>query len=290
MSVTFATVSSTARLTAYMRQFSDIPFARHVAQRIRAKEAFDALLQDMQLVPEDLSLYGPIFEIRYKSIAQTIRKCGATQVLELASGFSLRGLAMTQDPRITYVESDLEDLTREKTQLLSEGRRHGLPSHRNFHLAIASALDPHQLQAAVEPFRRDQPIAVVNEGLLLYLSRTEMQTVARNIRDLLSQFGGVWITPDFSLKEDVRNATTQQRLFRRIVAAATDRNLFDNAFENNEQMLSFFRDLGLRSRIVNQVDETPAITSLEALNLSRDALSEAQPGLKLWILELDSLR
>ena len=123
-------------------------------------------------------------------------------MLELASGFALRGLAVTQAPQVTYVESDLEELTEEKASLVADLRRqYRLADHGNLHLVTVDALDRSQLRSAAKGFRRDQPIAVVNEGLLLYLSATEMVAVARNIRDLLIEFDGVWITPDFSLKQ-----------------------------------------------------------------------------------------
>ena len=220
MALNFEKVSLTARLTAYMRQYSDIPYAKDVANFLRADEAFEKLLRDHELSPKDLLWYAPILEVRYKSVAETIRKLRATQVLELASGFSLRGLAMTRDPEVTYVESDLEELTDEKASLVTDlRRRYGLTDHGHLHLVTANALELSELRSAAMSFRRDQPIAVVNEGLLLYLSANEMAAVARNIRDLLIEFDGVWITPDFALKQDVKDVSAQQRRFRNAPAS-----------------------------------------------------------------------
>src|SRR5512141_3281682 len=97
MEVNFEKIGLTARLAAYMRQYSDIPFATQVAQRLGAQATFEKLLHDSHMTPADLLWYAPIFEVRYKSIAQTIRASGCRQVIELASGVSLRGLAMTRD-------------------------------------------------------------------------------------------------------------------------------------------------------------------------------------------------
>ena len=291
MTVQFDKISLTAKLAAYMRQFSDIPFAQEVAQHLRAQEAFDRLLRDHQMRPEDLLWYAPLFEVRYKSIAATIRKLAMRQVLELASGVALRGLTMTQEPSVTYVESDLQELTDAKVSLVAAlCRQYALPIHGNLHLVAANALDYQQLQTAVKPFRHHQPIAVVHEGLLPYLSAREMATVARNIRDLLVEFGGVWITPDFSLKEEARHASDQQRRFRALVAAATERNLYDNAFDNNEQLLTFFDSLELHPQVLNQVEETPNIVSLDALKLPHQILDQAKSRLRLWMLNLGSRR
>ena len=289
MTVQFDKISLTAKLAAYMRQFSDIPFAQDVAQHLRAQEAFERLLRDHQMRPEDLLWYAPLFEVRYKSIAATIRKLPVSQVLELASGVALRGLTMTQEPSVTYVESDLQELTDAKVSLVAAlCRQYDLAIHGNLHLVAANALDHHQLQTAVKPFRHHQPIAVVHEGLLPYLSAREMATVARNIRDLLVEFGGVWITPDFSLKEEARHTSDQQRRFRALVAAATDRTLYNNAFDNNEQLLTFFDSLELHPQVLNQVDETPNIVSLDVLKLPHQILDQAKPRLRLWILSLRS--
>jgi hypothetical protein len=99
VTINFDKISVTAKLAAYMRQYSDIPFAAEIALHIGAAEAFEQLLHDHQIRPADLLWYAPIFEVRYKSIVEVIRQMGVTQILELASGISLRGLAMTQDPR-----------------------------------------------------------------------------------------------------------------------------------------------------------------------------------------------
>ena len=286
MTVNFKNISLTARLTAYMRQYSDIPFAKDVANRLRAEEAFEKLLRDNELSPTDLLWYAPLLEVRYKSVAETIRKLRATQVLELASGFSLRGLAVTQDPKVTYVESDLEELTEEKASLVDLRRQYRLADHGNLHLVTADALDRSQLRSAAKGFRRDQPIAVVNEGLLLYLSATEMATVARNIRDLLIEFDGVRITPDFSVKQDVKEVSEQQRRFRRVVAAATERTMYNNAFDNNEQLLAFFDGLGLHPRVLNPVDAAPNFVSLDVLKLSHQILDTAKSKLRLWVLSV----
>lgn len=291
MTLNFEKISLTARLTAYMRQYSDIPFAKDVAIRLRAEEAFERLIRDNELSPKDLLSYAPILEVRYKSVAETIRKSRATQVLELASGFSLRGLAVTQDPKVTYVESDLEELTEEKASLVADLRRqYRLTEHGNLHLVTADALDRNQLRYAAKSFRRDQPIAVVNEGLLQYLSATEMAAVARNIRDLLTEFDGVWITPDFSLKQDVQDVSEQQRRFRRVVAAATGRTLYNNAFDSDQQLLAFFDGLGLQARVLNAVDAAPNIVSPDVLKLSHDILDAVKSKLRLWVLSVNHSR
>jgi O-methyltransferase involved in polyketide biosynthesis len=271
-----------------MRQFSDIPFAQDVARQLHAQEAFDTLLHDNQMRPEDLLWYAPIFEVRYKSIAEIIRKSGASQVLELASGLSLRGLAMAQSSHLTYIESDLEELTREKTALVSDLRRqYDLQLRGDLRLVSANALDRRQIRNAVHHFHRDKPVTVVNEGLFQYLNAAEMEAVAKNVRDILAEFGGAWITPDFSLREEVKSVSELQRRFRQVVAAATDRQMYNNAFDNDAHLERFLTGFGLQYQVLNQLDISPGLVSMDALQLAPEIIDQAKSRLKLWVLTLD---
>jgi O-methyltransferase involved in polyketide biosynthesis len=291
MDIDYEKISLTAHLAAYMRQFSDIPFARDVAELMHSREVFEALLQGQQMTPEDLLWYAPIFEVRYKSMSEAIRRTGSRQVLELASGLTLRGLAFTQDPRYTYIESDLTGISAEKKAVIASLRqKYGLVDHANLHFPAVNALDRRQLQEAVKRLNRDQPLVVVNEGLFQYLSPDEMRAVVGNICELLAEFNGSWITPDFSIKAEVNQVSEQQRNFRRIVAAATGHKMYNNAFDSVEQLMAFLREMGLSAAVHNPVDQTGEIVSLRRLHLPASLLDPIKASLRLWVLSLPNLR
>ncbi len=287
MDIDYEKISLTAQLAAYMRQFSDIPFARDVAELLHSREVFEALLRGQQMVPEDLLWYAPIFEARYKSVSQAIRRTGSYQVLELASGLTLRGLAFTQDPRYTYIESDLPGISIEKEAVIASLRqKYRLADHANLHFPAVNALDRSQIQAAVKCLNRNEPLVVVNEGLFTYLSRDEMRIVAGNICELLSEFKGSWITPDFSIKDEVNQVSEQQRNFRRIVVAATEHKMYNNAFDSMEQLTAFMNEMGLSAALNNPVDEIGEIVSLRTLHLPAGLLDPIKASLRLWVLNL----
>ncbi len=291
MSIDYEKISLTAQLAAYMRQFSDIPFANDVAELLHSREVFEALLQGQQMTPEDLLWYAPIFEVRYKSVSEAIRRLnhtGIRQVLELASGLTLRGLAFAQDPRYTYLESDLTGITAEKKAIIARLRqKYGLVDHANLHFPAVNALDRSQLQAAVQLLDRDQPLVVVSEGLFPYLSSDEMRAVVGNIRDLLTEFqGSRWITPDFSIKEEVNQVSEQQQKFRKIVAAATEHKMYNNAFDSLEQLTAFLGEMGLNAEVHNAVAEAGEIVSIRRLHLPSTLLDPLKASLRLWVLSL----
>lgn len=75
-------ISITAKLSAYYRQYSDIAFASEVAALIGAESAFAELARDHGLDRDQLASYAPMFEARYKSVSELIRKSGASQILD----------------------------------------------------------------------------------------------------------------------------------------------------------------------------------------------------------------
>jgi O-methyltransferase involved in polyketide biosynthesis len=168
MSADPSLISVTAKVAAYYRQFSDIPFAAEVAKRIGADEAFDRILREHGLERDKLTFYAPMFEARYKSITQLILESGAPQVLELACGYSLRGLDLTRGGTIRYVEADLPDVVAVKLGLLQDVRQqHSIPGSAQHLVTAADALDLDQVRAAAAGLDRRQPLAVLCEGLVM---------------------------------------------------------------------------------------------------------------------------
>jgi O-methyltransferase involved in polyketide biosynthesis len=287
MDIDYEKISLTAQLAAYMRQFSDIPYAGDVAELLHSQEVFEDLLRGQQMTPEDLLWYAPIFEARYKAVTEAIRRTGIRQVLELASGLTLRGLVFTRDPGCTYIESDLGGISAEKRALIASLReKYNLVDHGNLHFPAVNALDREQLQAAVKGLDRDQPMVVVSEGLFPYLSRDEMRTVVGNIRGLLEEFKGSWITTDFSIREEVNQVSEQQRKFRRIVAAATEHKMYNNAFDSLEQLMAFLDGMRLSAEIRNPLDEIGEIVSIRRLHLPEGLLDPLRASLRLWVLKV----
>ena len=208
------------------------------------------------------------------------------QVLELAGGLSLRGLAMTAIPNLVYVETDLPDLIAEKEELIAQIlQRHHLAPRTNFHLAAANVLDLPDLLAAAARFNPLEPVAIVHEGLLQYLTATETETLARHIHTLLGNHGGVWITPDFSLKADAENVSAQQRRFRRVVATATERTMYNNAFDDIEHATAYFGARGFQVEVVSQAYLAPHLVSPEHVHLRPGLWEELKPRLRLWVLK-----
>ena len=120
-------ISFTAKIVALARGHSDIPFADDVLKFVGVTEALAAESAELVDIDHSYSWFAPMMEARYKSLCQAVLRSKVKQVVEFASGLSLRGLAMTQShPELTYLETDLPDLNREKMSLLRQVLQQGL--------------------------------------------------------------------------------------------------------------------------------------------------------------------
>lgn len=283
-------ISPTAKLVAYFRQFSDIPFAADVAALIHAEDVFNDLLQGTDLTPEFVNWAAPLAEARYKSVVSAIKREGITQVLELASGLSLRGLAMTEDPEYTYVETDLPGITEEKQQIISIIKSNqALRERHNLFFQAVNILSEPQISSAIRHFSPSHPVAVVHEGLFQYLSMSEKETAARHIHPVLSRFGGVWITPDFETKAELERRShthSQRQKLAQAVTGATQRDLYNAAFDNQEQIADFFSRLGFQLRSSPQIDGSYQLTAMQNLGIPEANINNYKSYGNIWILRV----
>jgi O-methyltransferase involved in polyketide biosynthesis len=286
MSADASLISVTAKVAAYYRQFSDIPFAKEVATRIGADEAFERILRDHALEREKLTFYAPMFEARYKSITQVILASGASQILELASGYSLRGLDLAQNHDLQYVETDLPDVVATKLGLLDDLRSHHaiapVPQHA---VTAANALDLAQLRVATAALDRRRPLTVLCEGLILYLSKTETEQLAANVHALLGEFaGGSWITPDFSFRAESKDLPPERIRLRDAIMGVTQRQVDASAFEDERDLAAFLSRAHFDVQVRSQIDETPSFSSIQSLGLPPALVERLRGVLRLWVM------
>lgn len=297
----YSKISITAKMVAFFRQFSDIPFASEVAEFVRAYEALLEISSKMQVadepevaddtqnrggeLPDEVKIFAPFLEARYKSIETLIREAGIDQVLELASGVSLRGLAMCSASDMTYVESDLPGINEEKKRLLEHIFSQGTAKPPRHHVVNVNALNYSELANTLPLFLTDKPLAIVTEGLLNYLSKEERATVAANVRKFLTNFsGGAWITPDFITRQISDDVPEMIKRFRAALTGVTERQLNEAAFENEDAIADFATESGFTMICYSQADLVPELTSVDRMHLSPELVNSLKPRVRVWVL------
>lgn len=284
-------ISPTAKLVAYWRKFSDIPYSQDIASLFNTEEVFKDKFVGLNDDDQENNALAAFLELRYKSILHEIKKSAIKQVLEFASGISLRGLSMTEDKTITYVETDLPLITKEKIKVVkSMMEKHRIAGRENLFFYEANILNPGEIENATAHFRADEPIAIINEGLFQYLTKEEKKKAAQNILSLLKKYGGIWLTPDLETKEQIHDHPFDKDRYRNffdMVERSTGRNFKDNAFKDEEELVSFFEDLGFSIEWLPQLDQGISLSCLEKRPISKKA-KEALSKLRLYKLTAES--
>jgi O-methyltransferase involved in polyketide biosynthesis len=233
-----STISPSAMSLLVMKSQTAIPFARAAAEALYGADGVAReLAARMNLRGAELRLRH--FEARYRSIDTLLAEVRATRILELGAGLSFRGLALAERQPVFSLDTDLLEMAATKARLVAT--LHPGPLVGNLRIAVLDALDADGFRAAVAELPPG-PIAVVNEGLLMYLGPAEKARLAGHAREALLARGGVWITADVYVQSPPDARIEQSEQLRRFLE---EHRVEENKFANWETAERFFIDQGL---------------------------------------------
>ena len=265
----FTSVSPSAKSLLLLKGYTNIPYAKETAALMQGDEVFDLNFKD-----KDFWFWARVlhFESRYWSIDQLLRQTDSRNILELSSGFSLRGLhRCAHDATTHYIDTDLPEVIAQKKSLISQQHLDASLKGR-LELLPLNALDAQAFREVVRRFE-DGPVTIVNEGLLMYLNEDEKKQLCRNIHQTLKTRGGCWITADIYVKRpaEVTMAIPQSK---GEAAFFEQHQVEENKFDSYEAAAAFFREQGLE--VV--AEAAPDRDALSALPQLMAALPEEMKG------------
>ncbi|MEM1392676.1 MAG: class I SAM-dependent methyltransferase [Cyanobacteria bacterium P01_H01_bin.150] len=290
----FEKISPTALMVAYARQFTDIPYSKELSQLVNAEsfvEKLDAAVEQFQGHKLDRPVEtAALFEARYKGINQLIAEFSSSQILELASGLLPRGMNFSQNSENIFIESDLSAMIAQKQQLVKQL----IGNRSNLHFEnIDATSQPSQfpLNANSAGLSKAEPITVVCEGLLMYLTLEEKRMVFSNVRELLQVYGGVWITHDLTTKENLSHRWTVSpswHKFEETVNQMTETSLTDTHFENFEHVQEFATKQGFKVNKYSLLDVFEQLTCLQPLEINVDITKSILADSSVFALTLQN--
>lgn len=255
-------ISPTAIVTSYPRTFTDIPYEKEIYTWL-SKHCTQEITLQKRLAPE--------IEARYKLTNKLLDKLNVNQVLELAAGYSSRGLIYSQK-NYNYIEMDLTDVSKNKTSLLKSIYKNIPP---NLKIISGNALRKSDFDKCLNNFNINKPIAVINEGLLRYLTFDEKKQVAQNIYNLISECNGFWITSDVTPKKFIQSQNKSLLNFNKNLNAITSRNNLNDRFEDINHIKAFFGDIGFELVEVHKFSEVKnELYSINTLNIIDDKINQ----------------
>ncbi|MFA5386197.1 MAG: class I SAM-dependent methyltransferase [Candidatus Paceibacterota bacterium] len=279
-------IGPTAWGVSYSRSLSDIKYAAEIFHELELSIKTTSKEEVEYFEASKKSKLAPQFEARQKLIDRLIEENKNDQILEIAAGFSSRGLAMTEkNDSLKYVEVDLPYIAEHKKQILQVlSSKYGINPSVNLRIESGDALDLNSLFESVKYFEQ-KPISVVNEGLLRYLSFDQKSIVAKNVHALLEKFGGVWITSDITLRR-ILTYEQERESNRERVLALSGINVVENSFDNAEAAKIFFENLGFSVEKHGFPEVIDQLVSPEKLGLSMGKVQEMINNLVVFVMRV----
>jgi O-methyltransferase involved in polyketide biosynthesis len=281
MATPFEKISPTAWGVLYRMVFSDILYTPEIFEELQAmvqETRTPAELAELEkLKYQELT---PVFEARYKLVERLLKQNGIKQIFELAAGFSPHGITLAQDPSVQYIEFDLPSVTREKKKIVENlVAKAKIKATGNVHFIEGDALNQQDISGAIKSFE-EKSIAVVNEGLLRYLTFEQKEILARSIHNLLERFGGIWITPDINLTTHYGGLPSGK--INQIGGMDTSKNLF----EDEAAAQSFFEKLGFTVERHPFSEVVAELVSPRKLGLSSEQVSAMINGMVVFVMKI----
>jgi hypothetical protein len=258
----FSAISPSAYALLVMKGDTTIPYAREAAALLKQAGGgnFGATPNSAEATPNAWAAPkvdgNPVdywtrvmhFESRYWSIDQLLDDQPYTNILELSSGFSFRGLALSRRQPVFYIDTDLEAVIAGKQRFVdaltggsvTQGVTPGVaPGH--YEIQPLNVLDPAAFKKIVARFPPG-PIAIVNEGLLVYLDSAEKERLCQNIHECLTARGGCWITADIYLqRRDTDPLIVQNEAYKQW---QEQHKIEEKKFSNIQDAEAFFHRMG----------------------------------------------
>lgn len=234
----YSTISPSARALLMMKGYTNIPFARDAAELITYPDKY---IPDFE--NKDFRFWARTahFESRYWSINQLLQSVTATNILELSSGFSLRGLDEVIKKDVYYIDTDLPEVVDQKIGFIDSVAGARVQLKGKMELLPLNALDENQFIEIVGHFPAGEVI-IVNEGLLMYLDKNEKEKLCSIIHKILREHGGYWITADIYIKsEELKKSLAINDKLEKFFE---QHHVEENKFESFEGAEAFFNKNG----------------------------------------------
>ena len=284
-------VSYTAPITLYWLAKAGVPEAVEYVQYIDAEKILKpANIFQYERVERINKIYQ---EIRYASLNDFIESENYTNVMDLGCGVSPRCLYMARKG-INYIGTDLSDVVEVLNFYAPNFVKDDMRKYVRF--AVADATNRKEMMNAAKSL--NGKICIVEEGLLMYLSRDQQKAMLKNIRDILKEHGGAFVTSDFvagnifmSINRTIYGdedslvvAKETQKVYEDLSKVIFN----DTMFKSKEEAVKFIEDAGLKVEMRPLFNGTPDIISIRDLN-NRDieSINSMTQQKLLWVITVD---
>lgn len=273
----------TARGAAYVRSFSDIEFAKQITGIVDGVGAHRKIMPGV----DEIGTLIPILKYRYEMINAYIDSHKPKQVFEFAAGYTPRGIRYASNNQMHYIEADFEEIMDKKSKVVKKLLKRKVG---RLTLIGGDILNKEFMTRLLSlSSRKKKKTIIVCEGLLAYLNKKEQISLIENIRTILRDTGGVWITTDVPslqrLKKDLKDDNEARSRSNKLFGSKSDNVLLGKGFFKTEKdFIGLLESLGFKVGTI-----TPSKNILDSVTSILDCDSAVRHNLKRRKLLVASL-
>ncbi|MCR4589915.1 MAG: anti-sigma factor antagonist [Lachnospiraceae bacterium] len=245
----------------------------------------------LEMVMKLQPVFRALVESRFFSFNNFFKAVGARQVVDLPCGYTSRGIKLANSG-IRFWGLDLPAVIDAMTPAIKEV----IGDNKNISYSAVDATNYSSLRKALESAEGE--LYITTEGLLMYFTQSELETVFGNIRKLLLEFGGKWITLDNELtkaeKETIEIVTSGfgTKIAESISASAAGTvaktTIFNNVFfdADTEKAKKFVSDMGFDLELIplSRYLPDPLISFKDYPEDIRKKASESLGSANFWVM------
>ena len=286
----------TAKTAVCLMADAGIPGAEEIVRKLKVNSAELGMADAEMMLGNEL-----VVEAKYRTMCRLIEETGIRTNVDLPCGYTPKALRMAEKG-LRFIGMDLPIVAQEIAPILLSLTAH--PEHIRIHGADATNLE--SLTAGLNSV--DGPLCISTEGMMMYFTESEASAVVSNIRHLLEQHGGCWITPDpeFMLQffltfqsvlgdkaigklEESRKSATEQsdviNLTNSFIVRPADLK------GSMERSLAFLRQHNLKAERINLAENMPELSTYRKLTPEQiAAFKSAMEKCFYWKITLDEDR
>lgn len=184
-------VFNTAKMTLFQLSASGNPYAGEITSRLGLTYENTQSSNKTTIPPEIALMNITMLEIRYKTMEALAKESGFKNIVDLPCGYTPRAIECAKNG-IPYIGIDLPRAIEEAspiiTSMIDKDQRHLV------RFVGADATNFSSLEEALSDVKGE--LCIMTEGLMMYLTDSEIGEVCSNIANLLAKHGGCWITAD----------------------------------------------------------------------------------------------
>ncbi len=204
--------------------------------------------------------YQATVEGRFHATNNYIRKMGTKQVMDLPCGYTARGIKFAKTD-VDYYGMDLPAVIDAMSKAC--GSLIAKEEQGHIHYSAVDATNYQTLKDGLAGVNGE--LLITTEGMLMYLTQSEIEEVFHNIHRILSEHGGCWITMDNNLAGAAQRVMPclvddpeKFKMVGTILSGNKSKTTTENnAFYHKDEVRQFISDMGFDLEIVSIYDYLP---------------------------------